>query len=62
MVKLILSDLNQITFLEQTLMQSNIEYIREIETEKCGLVPPYLRVYGAALDEARAFKWIAEQK
>lgn len=58
MVSLFVSDLTQMTLLEQALINAGIEYSVELDNGRYGLKSPYLLVYGVPLDELRACKWI----
>lgn len=59
-VILIVDELDQLNFLEQELVRSNIKHTIEIRATDYGLSKPYLLVDGAPLDMFRAFKWIKE--
>ena len=60
MVKLVLADISQITFLETALILADIDYETTIYKGEYGIKPPYLLVYGTPLDEDRAIEWIKE--
>jgi hypothetical protein len=60
MIKLVLADIGQITFLETVLMSADIDYETAIYKGEYGIQPPYLLVYGTPLDEVRAIEWIKE--
>ena len=61
MIKLVVDDTSQITFLEAALMLANIEYETAIYEDVYDIVLPYILVYGVPLDENRAIEWIKEQ-
>lgn len=61
MVSLFVDNFSQKTLLEQALINAGIKYTVEIDYGRYGINPPYLLVYGAPLDELRAFKWLGEQ-
>jgi hypothetical protein len=61
MVTLFVSDLEQVTMLEYVLMRSNIEYTKELDDGRYGILTPYIKVYEVPLDEQRAFNWIKEK-
>lgn len=60
MIKLVVADTEQITFLETVLMSADIDYETAIFKGEYGIRPPYLLVYGTPLDEVRAIEWIKE--
>lgn len=62
MVTLVVSDINQLSFLERELMEANIPYSTRLDDGAYGLVAPYLLVYNVPLDFTRASKWIKEYK
>lgn len=62
MVKLILSDNNQLTILEDALVRANIPYITEDFNYEHGITPPYLVVDGVGLDLCAAMTWIADHQ
>lgn len=62
MITLVVSDLDQLSFLECELMDANIPYYKRLDDGAYGLTTPYLIVYGAPLDMTRASKWIKEQE
>jgi hypothetical protein len=61
MVTLFVSDLEQVTMLEYVLMRSNIEYTKQLDDGRYGILTPYIKVYEVPLDEQRAFNWIKEK-
>ena len=61
MITLFVSDLEQVTMLEYVLMRSNIEYTKELDDGRYGILTPYIKVYEVPLDEQRAFNWIKEK-
>ena len=61
MITLLVSDLDEITMLEYVLMRSNIEYTKELDDGRYGILTPYIKVYEVPLDEQRAFNWIKEK-
>ena len=61
MIKLVVDDTSQITFLEAALMLANIEYETAIYEDVYDIELPYIIVYGVPLDENRAIEWIKEQ-
>ena len=61
MITLFVSDLDEVTMLEYVLMRSNIEYTKELDDGKYGILTPYIKVYEVPLDEQRAFNWIKEK-
>lgn len=61
MITLFVSDLDEITMLEYVLMRSNIEYTKELDDGRYGILTPYIKVYEVPLDEQRAFNWIKEK-
>ena len=60
MVTLFVSDLEQVTLLEYILMRYKIEYTKELDDGRYGLLTPYIKVYEVPLDEGRAYNWIKE--
>lgn len=59
-VTLIIDEVNQVNFLEQELVRSNIKHGVEVRATNFGLPKPYLLVDGVPLDLFRALKWIKE--
>lgn len=62
MVTLVLYDYDQLSFLEEALIKSKIEYELSVEEEPIGIKPPYLIVDGVPLSENKAMKWIKEHE
>ncbi len=62
MVKLIVSDCDQITILEDALTRANIQYTTELGGSNHCVCPPCLLVDGVALDLCAALTWIAEHQ
>lgn len=60
-VTLIVDDVDQLNFLEQELVRSNIKHNVEVRATNFGLPKPYLMVDGVPLDLFRALKWIEVQ-
>lgn len=60
MVKLLVSDFEQITTLEWLLEKNGIPYELEIDTVNNGIHPPHLVVDGVPLDFNRSIRWIKE--
>lgn len=60
-VILVVDEVNQLNFLEQELVRSNIKHTVEVRATDYGLSKPYLLVDGIPLDLFRALKWIKEQ-
>lgn len=60
MVKLILSDYEQITLLEDALVRANIPHTTEVF--EYTHLPPYLIVDGVKLDFCAALTWIADHQ
>ena len=60
MVKLMVSDFDQISILENMLEENNISYELELNDRSYGIRPPFLVVKGVPLDMGRAIKWIKE--
>ena len=61
MVKLVVSNPNQITTLEEQLVRANIDFGMFLDMGHYGITPPYLVVDGVPLDMGRATKWIKER-
>lgn len=58
MVKLIVDDYEQITVLEQCLVEKKIQYELELADAFRSLKTPYLIVDGVPLDFDRSIKWL----
>lgn len=58
MVTLVVSDYEQVSMLENMLIQANIDYMIDTEDTKVGIRTPYLVVNGVPMDESKALKWI----
>ena len=62
MVKLIVNDLAQITFLENALLTAKIDYELWIDKSKTAIPKPYLEVDGVPLDWSASMTWIADHQ
>lgn len=60
-ITLFVDDVDQISFLEYMLIQTDLHYTIEVNDGRYGLQSPYLLVDGVPLDETRSYKWISEQ-
>ena len=61
MIKLVMTDYEQMTSLEQALMSENMVYELELAEQSIGITPPYLVVDGVPLDCYRAINWVKER-
>lgn len=62
MVKLIVDNYEQMTFLEIALMKGKIKYEIEVATSSKGIPVPYLEVDGVSLDAVASLTWITEHQ
>ena len=62
MIKLIVDDYEQVTILEEMLMDFNVSYNIELNDKRYGLKSPFLIVGGVPLDFGRSVKWIEEYR
>ena len=62
MIKLIVSDFEHISRLEQALIDANMEYEISLDVFGYGVKCPYLIVDRVVLDEQRAITWIKRNK
>ena len=60
MVKLLVSDMSQVTMLELFLRNAHIPFSMEAWTDKCPFPPPALVVDGVPLDQFHGMEWVMD--